>query len=294
MSTPCYICPRECAVQRSKGEIGFCGQSDKMLVSRIALHPYEEPPISGTRGSGTVFFCGCSLGCVFCQNKDISRGTPIGTEYSPAKLAEKMLELEHMGAHNINLVTAAHFVPEVAQTLKIAKKTLKIPVVYNSSGYEKAETLRCLEGLVDVYLPDFKYFSAELSEKYSAAPDYADVATEALKEMYRQVRECTYDNSGMLTRGMIVRHLVLPSHREDSKKVLHHLADILPTNRILLSLMSQYTPDFALDSPHRELHRRLTSFEYKSVADTAIELGFDGFFQERSSATKNYTPDFKK
>ncbi len=292
MSNECYICPRRCGARRTDGEMGICGQGEEMRVSRIALHPYEEPPISGSRGSGTIFFCGCSLGCVFCQNKDISRGTPVGTVYTPLKLAECMLELESMGAHNINLVTSAHFLPKIVQTLKIARKGLKIPVVYNSSGYESAEALRELEGLVDVYLPDFKYYSSELSAKYSFAPDYAEVATKALMEMYRQVGECTYGADGMLKRGMIIRHLVLPTHRDDSKRVLEHLSTILPTDKILLSLMSQYTPDFALDCEHRELHRRLTSFEYSSVADVALKLGFDGFFQERSSAKKDYTPKF--
>ena len=294
MTQGCFICPRECGAKRELGEIGVCGQSDKMLVSRIALHPYEEPPISGTKGSGTVFFCGCSLGCVFCQNKDISRSGAIGEELTPMELADKMLWLEESGAHNINLVTAAHFVPNVAEALRIARASLRIPVVYNSSGYEKAETLKLLDGLVDVYMPDFKYFSPNLAKKYSNAPDYAEVATAALGEMYRQVGECVFDENGLLLRGMIVRHLVLPSSREDSKSVLRHLASILPTDKILLSLMSQYTPDFALDCEHKELHRRLTSFEYSSVADVALELGFDGFFQKRSSATKKFTPDFNK
>ena len=294
MTQGCFICPRECGVKRELGEIGVCGQSDKMLVSRIALHPFEEPPISGTKGSGTVFFCGCSLGCVFCQNKDISRSGAIGEEISPMELADKMLGLEKSGAHNINLVTAAHFVPNVAEALRIARASLRIPVVYNSSGYEKVETLKLLDGLVDVYMPDFKYFSPNLAKKYSNAPDYAEVATAALGEMYRQVGECVFDENGLLLRGMIVRHLVLPSSREDSKSVLRHLASILPTDKILLSLMNQYTPDFALDCEHKELHRRLTSFEYSSVADVALELGFDGFFQKRSSATKKFTPDFDK
>jgi putative pyruvate formate lyase activating enzyme len=218
----------------------------------------------------------------------------MGTEYSPLTLAEKMLELEEMGAHNINLVTAAHFAPTVAKALETARKKLKIPVVYNSSGYEKAQTLRTLDGLVDVYLPDFKYFSSELSQKFSNAPDYADVATAALSEMYRQVGNIRYGEDGMLVRGMIVRHLVLPSHRDDSIAVLKHLTSFLPTDGILLSLMSQYTPDFASDCEYRELHRRLTSFEYKSVASVAESLGFDGFFQELSSATKKYTPNFNE
>ena len=263
-----------------------------MRISRIALHPYEEPPISGKNGSGTIFFCGCSLGCVFCQNRSISRGESEGRIYTPEQLGEAMLELERQGATNINLVTPTHFVFGIREALMSVRDALTVPVVYNTSGYELVESLRLLEGLVDVYMPDFKYVSPKLSADYSHAPDYNCVAVRALAEMYRQVGEYRYGEDGTLKRGMIVRHLVLPSCRADSIQVLHTLADILPTDKILISLMSQYTPDFALDSPHKNLHRRLTRFEYDSVAEVALTLGFDGFMQGRSSATSVYTPDF--
>ncbi|MBQ9113132.1 MAG: radical SAM protein [Clostridia bacterium] len=290
----CYLCPRRCGAARGAGETGACGESFDMRISRIALHPYEEPPISGRNGSGTVFFCGCSLRCVFCQNRDISRGRSAGKVYTPEALGEAMLSLEKQGATNINLVTPTHFAHEVAQALRAVKDKLSIPVVYNTSGYETVETLRMLEGLVDIYMPDFKYMSAELAGDYSSAPDYGEVAEAAVTEMYRQVGRYVYADDGTLKRGLLVRHLVLPGCRADSMAVLRRLAEILPTDGILLSLMSQYTPDFALDCPHKNLRRRLTRFEYDSVAGTAISLGFDGFMQSRSSAVKDYTPNFEK
>lgn len=289
----CFLCPRECGARRGAGETGICGQEKNMRISRIALHPYEEPPISGKNGSGTVFFCGCSLRCVFCQNKDISRGTVIGKEYSPEELAEEFLQLQAEGATNINLVTPTHFTNSVAKALRIAKPHLNIPVVYNTSGYEKVSTLRLLEGLVDIYLPDLKYASSALAKRYSSAPDYPSVAINALKEMFRQVGKYQYAEDGTLKRGLLVRHLVLPSCRKDSIEVLKMLADALPVSDMLLSLMSQYTPDFALDCPYTELHRRLTSFEYESVTKQALALGFDGFIQSRTSAVSDYTPQFK-
>ena len=290
----CYLCPRKCGVRRGVGERGACGESYDMRISRIALHPYEEPPVSGKNGSGTIFFCGCSLGCVFCQNRSISRGESEGSIYTPEQLGEAMLELERQGATNINLVTPTHFVLGIREALMSVRDALTVPVVYNTSGYELVESLRLLEGLVDVYMPDFKYVSPKLSADYSHAPDYNCVAVRALAEMYRQVGAYEYGEDGTLKRGMIVRHLVLPSCRADSIQVLHTLADVLPTDKILLSLMSQYTPDFAMDSPHKNLHRRLTRFEYDSVAEVAVALGFDGFMQGRSSATSVYTPDFAK
>ncbi len=288
----CRDCPRECGVDRKAGELGFCAQGSEMRVSRIALHPYEEPPISGEHGSGTVFFCGCSLRCVFCQNRDISRSSDKGELYSPEALAEKMYALEAMGASNINLVTPTHFSGKVVKTLEIARKRLSVPVVYNTSGYERVETLRRLDGLVDIYLPDLKYASGEVAGLYSSAPDYPSVAEAALKEMYRQVGECEFFENGTLKKGMIVRHLVLPSHRKDSMEVLRTLARILPVDKILLSLMSQYTPLFARDCEYKNLHRRLTRFEYESVKDLADLLGFDGFVQDFSSASEAYTPKF--
>lgn len=289
----CRMCPRECGVDRTRGESGVCGAGEAAVVSRIALHPYEEPVICGERGAGTIFFSGCSLGCVYCQNKEISRGESRGEEYSAQGLAEAMLSLEREGASCIDLVTPTHYAHVIVPALKIARRTLSVPVVYNTSGYERVETLKELEGLVDVYMPDFKYASSELAKKYSSAPDYPAVAAEALREMYRQVGACEYGEDGMLKRGIIVRHLVLPGARKDSIEVLKTVAGAVPAGDVLLSLMSQYTPDFALDTPYGELHRRITKFEYDSVLRVAEELGFDGFMQYPSSASSKYTPDFK-
>lgn len=290
----CYLCPRMCGVDRAANGRGVCRQGDTVRISRAALHMFEEPPISGTRGSGTVFFSGCSLRCVFCQNRDISRGEDIGSPVSASELADIFLRLEAEGAHNINLVTPTHFANGIITALELVKPRLSIPVVYNTSGYERVETLRGFEGLVDIYLPDFKYASRELAAKYSAAPDYPDVALSALSEMFRQVGEYSYGKDGMLKNGLVVRHLILPSGRRDSMEVLRLLSELLPVHDILLSLMSQYTPEFADDCQYSELRRRLTSFEYDSVLKYAEELGFDGFMQGREAATTVYTPDFGK
>lgn len=288
----CMLCPRACGAQRDNGELGICGQTDKMKIARISLHRFEEPPVSGMLGSGTVFFCGCALGCVFCQNRDISREGTVGDFYTPQELADAIVELQEMGAANINLVTPTHFSDGVIDALKIAKPKLNIPVLYNTSGYERVETLRRYEGLIDIYMPDFKYMSKENAALYSSAPDYPEVAVAALLEMYRQVGACKYSEGGMLVRGMLVRHLVLPGCRKDSLDVLSVLVKILPKEDILVSIMSQYTPDFAMDCTHKNLHRRLTRFEYESVTDFAATLGINGFTQELSSAKKDYTPDF--
>ena len=288
----CNLCPRACGQDRAKKH-GFCASPEDASVSRVSLHMWEEPPISGERGSGTIFFSGCNLRCVFCQNKAISRGDADAKIYGVYALTELMLKVEAMGAHNINLVTPSHFVLPIARALDKIKPKLSIPVVYNSSGYELVSTLKMLDGLVDVYLPDFKYSSGELSQKYSSAPDYPEIAVAALTEMYRQVGAVSFDERGILLRGMIVRHLVLPANRKDSIAVLDTLAKLLPIKDIRLSLMSQYTPEFAKDSEYKELHRRVTSFEYNSVLDHALSLGFEGYFQHRSSATADYTPNFK-
>ena len=292
----CNLCPRECNIDRSGDKRGYCGEGDTLRVARIAPHHFEEPVISGTRGSGAVFFSGCSLGCVFCQNKDISRRGGSGREMSSKDLRDAILDLQESGVHNINLVTPTHFVHKLVPILMDMRShnELSIPVVYNTSGYEKVETLKDLDGLVDIYMPDLKYFSAELAKKYSAASNYPDVALRAIKEMLSQVGSYEFSASepSVLKRGLIVRHLVLPSHRADSIAVLEELAKAIPAEDILLSLMSQYTPDFALDTPYRELHRRITSFEYSSVVKRAEELGFEGFIQEKSSAVSDFTPDF--
>jgi len=287
----CHLCPRECGTDRVT-TLGFCGQPKEIRIAKATLHRFEEPPISGTRGSGTVFFFGCSLRCEFCQNKKISRATSDGRSVTPSELAEIFFSLEREGAHNINLVTPTHFSDGVREALLLAKPHLTIPVVYNTSGYERVEVLRRLEGLVDIYLPDFKYISPALSEKYSSAPDYAEICERSLLEMFRQVGRFAMNADGLLVRGVMVRHLVLPSARKDSIAVLDRLASLLPKNEFLLSLMSQYTPEFATDSPYRELHRRLTAFEYDSVLAHAQELGFLGFMQGRASASSKYTPEF--
>jgi putative pyruvate formate lyase activating enzyme len=291
----CNICPRKCGADREKN-LGFCRAPKEIMLARAALHHFEEPPISGRNGSGTVFFSGCSLRCVFCQNKDISRRGGVGKEISDAELAERMLELQDSGVHNVNLVTAAHFVHRVAPILERLKKSgeLRIPVVYNSSGYESLETLRRLDGLIDIYMPDLKYFSSKLSGEYSSAPDYYEVASRAICEMHRQVGKYEYleNEPDILKSGLIVRHLVLPGCREDSIAVLEHLSALLPADDILLSLMSQYTPEFATDTPYKNLHRRVTTFEYSSVVKRAEELGFDGFVQDKRSASSSFTPDF--
>lgn len=289
----CYLCPRMCGADRDKGERGVCGQSAEIRISRAALHMFEEPPISGERGSGTVFFSGCPLRCVFCQNMDISRGENVGRAVTPEELAEIFLRLEGEGAHNINLVTPTHFANGIAEALRIAKPRLSIPVVWNTSGYERVETLRLFEGLVDIYLPDLKYASSELAAKYSSAPNYTEVAKAALTEMYRQVGRYRYGEDGMLLGGVVVRHLILPACRQDSMAVLDILASSLPTDGILLSLMSQYTPEF-YRGELSNLKRRVTTFEYNSVLDRAVALGFDGFMQGRGSASSKYTPAFEK
>lgn len=290
----CELCPRNCYVDRNAGKTGFCGQSADMRVARYGLHFFEEPPISGTRGSGTVFFSGCSLRCVFCQNRDISRGDVLGKKISVADLCDIMLELQERGAHNINFVTPTHFTDKIRDSLLLVKDKLSIPVVWNSSGYEKVEVLQTLQGLIDIYMPDFKYMSSELGKKYSSAEDYSKVATDALCEMYRQVGEYNYGDDGMLKKGLLVRHLVLPGERKDSFAVLEHLSSILQADKILLSVMSQYTPEFAMDCEYKNLHRRVTSFEYSSVVELSEKLGFEGFVQGKASATSNYTPDFKE
>ena len=290
----CNLCPRLCGALREEGQLGFCAQGGKVRVARSGLHFYEEPVISGKRGSGTIFFSGCSLRCVFCQNKAISRADERGKEVDADGLCEIMLSLKEQGAHNINLVTPTHFADKIAKALIKVKDKLEIPVVYNTSGYERAETLEMLDGLVDVYMPDFKYFSGELAGSYSSAPDYFEVCSKAILEMFRQVGKYELDSDGMMRRGLLVRHLVLPACRRDSIEVFERLARLLPPSEILVSVMSQYTPEFAIGCGYKNLERRVTQFEYSSVTDEVLKLGFDGFFQGRSSASSVYTPDFNK
>ncbi len=290
----CNICPRGCNIDRTTLK-GYCGEGDKIRIARIAPHHFEEPPISHVNGSGTVFFSGCNMRCVYCQNRDISRNG-VGKEYTEKELIEAIIKLQESGVHNLNLVTPTHFADKIAKILAEmkSKNLLSIPVVYNTSGYESIEALKALDGLVDIYMPDVKYFSSELSSKYSGAPDYFEIAILAIEEMLRQRGKYRYfeSNPSLLESGVLIRHLVLPSHRKDSLEIINRIAERIDPSLVLLSIMSQYTPDFALDTPYPELHRRITSFEYSSVCDRAASLGFVGFTQSRSSASSIYTPDF--
>ncbi len=291
MNQPCFQCPRRCGNQRTVGSSGFCRMPSDICVARCAPHLWEEPPISGTRGSGTVFFTGCNLRCVFCQNAVISHEHK-GEVVTADELIRMMQSLAEQGVHNINLVTPSHYTEQLIPILEKIKPRLQIPIVWNSSGYESVCTLRHLEGLVDIYLPDYKYMSSELAASYSKAPDYEEIATNAVLEMYRQVGKPVFDETGLMKKGLIVRHLILPGCRKDSMEVVRHLAQILPADGFKLSLMRQYTPEFASHTPFKNLHRRLTDFEYTSVVDEALRLGLDGYTQGKDSATAQFTPDF--
>lgn len=291
MLKECHLCPRNCGVDRLAGQKGFCGVDAGIMVARAALHMWEEPCISGKEGSGAVFFSGCSLGCAFCQNRTISKGQS-GKVITVEHLAELFLELQGQKANNINLVTAGHFLPQVREALILAKEQgLTIPVVYNSSGYEKAEMLRYLEGLVDIYLPDLKYLEADLAGKYSHAKDYPEVAMKALEEMVRQVRTPEFDERGMMKKGVIVRHLLLPGHVRNSKKVLEYLYGTYG-DQIYISLMNQYTPMPAMkDDP--QLSRKVTDREYDRLLDHAISFGVTNcFIQEGETAKESFIPEF--
>lgn len=291
MLKECHLCPRNCGVDRLAGQKGFCGVDAGIMVARAALHMWEEPCISGKEGSGAVFFSGCSLGCAFCQNRTISKGQS-GKVITVEHLAELFLDLQGQKANNINLVTAGHFLPQVREALILAKERgLTIPVVYNSSGYEKAEMLRYLDGLVDIYLPDLKYLEADLAGKYSHAKDYPETATEALKEMVRQIGAPEFDERGMMKKGVIVRHLLLPGHVRNSKKVLEYLYGTYG-DQIYISLMNQYTPMPAMkDDP--QLSRKVTDREYDRLLDHAISLGVTNcFIQEGETAKESFIPEF--
>lgn len=286
----CSLCPRNCEADRSQKN-GFCKSGKLSVVARADLHMWEEPCISGTRGSGTVFFSGCALRCVFCQNHVISH-TPFGSEISDESLSRIFLELQSRGAHNINLVNPTHFTENILRALDMVRGKLNIPVVYNTGGYEKAETVRLLSGYVDIFLPDLKYVSPEISGKYSSARNYFEYAKDALCEMFHQAGYPKFDSDGMMTSGVLVRHLVLPSNVEESKKVIDHLAENYDTEKLYLSLMCQYFPTHkAFEYP--EIARRLTTLEYQKVLKHAESRGIThGFYQQRSSAKEEYVPQF--
>lgn len=309
----CTLCPRNCHADRLAGQTGFCQQTARLKIGRAMLHHWEEPCLSGTAGSGAVFFSGCPLRCAYCQNRRISF-EEAGSEIAPGRLAEVFLQLQEQGAHNINLVTPTHFVPLLVPALETAKKAgLFIPVVYNTSSYEKVSTLRLLEGLVDIYLPDLKYVSSSLSARLSHAPDYFDAASAAIAEMVRQVGDPVFsspqktllgaaemnalcdegtDASYLMQRGVIVRHLALPGQRRDSCRVLRYLHETYQ-NHIYISLMNQYTPMPGLPDDLPFLKRRLTAREYAFLTDYAIDLGIEnGFLQEGGTAKDSFIPEF--
>ena len=309
----CTLCPRKCLVDRRADSrslnAGVCGQSDKIKIARAALHYWEEPCISGKNGSGAVFFSGCSLKCVFCQNRDISAGG-FGKEISIERLADIFLELQEKGAENINLVTPTHFIPQIRAALDRVRDGLKIPVVYNSSGYENAESLKLLEGYVDIYLPDFKYADRKLAAELSKAGDYPERAIQAIDEMVRQVMEihksggshtegiCSFDDRGMMRHGVIIRHLVLPGHVRNSKAALRLLYERY-NNMLYYSIMNQYTPPTdetilaKLSTDFPELTRKLTGREYEKTIDYALDLGItSAYIQEGGTASESFIPPF--
>lgn len=285
----CSICPRFCGADRNGKRGGFCRSAEKAAVTRAAPHFGEEPCISGTRGSGTVFFSGCNLRCVFCQNHEISRGG-VGQELDAAGLRELFVRLRDKGVHNINLVTPTHFSRVIAEALSGLK--LGIPVVWNSSGYDSVETLRMLDGLVQIYMPDYKYSDPVLAGRYSSAEDYPRVALEAIREMYRQTGPFVMDEDGILRSGVLIRHLILPGNPENSLRCIDAVEDNLPADKILFSLMSQYTPMPGLES-FPELCRRISAEEYERVSSYLefSDISY-GYTQSPESATDEMIPDF--
>ena len=299
----CTLCPRSCRVNRLAGRIGYCNVTADLFAARAALYYHEEPVISGSRGSGAVFFAGCNMGCVFCQNYAIAKAMT-GTQLSSGRLTEIFLSLQEQGAHNINLITAEHFLPQVIRSLRDAKdQGLTLPVVYNTGTYERVEAIQALEGLVDVWLPDFKYISPRLSLAYSHTPDYFQYASKALQEMVRQCPEPLFSDGShtldapddaddpLMVRGVLVRHLVLPGNTQDSMDILKYLHDTYG-DQIFISIMNQYTPmPQVKDDP--DLGRKLSSEEYEKVVDYAISLGItNGFIQEEGTASRRYIPAF--
>lgn len=287
----CLLCPRKCGINRSTGQTGVCGVSSEIKVARAALHYWEEPCISGKRGSGAVFFSGCSLHCVFCQNREISDGKE-GKVISKERLSDIFMELADKGANNINLVTPGQYIPDIVWAVNEAKsRGMKLPIIYNTSGYENVTELKLLEGIVDVYLPDFKYMDSTLSARYSRAKDYPSVAKQALSEMVRQQPDVVIDNAtGLIQKGVIVRQLLLPGHVNDAKAVLKYLYDTYH-DHVYISMMSQFTPIALKDYP--EINRTVTRREYERLVDYALEIGItNAFIQEGDVAKDSFIPAF--
>lgn len=287
----CLLCPRKCGINRSTGQTGICGVSSEIKVARAALHYWEEPCISGKRGSGAVFFSGCSLHCVFCQNREISDGKE-GKVISKERLSDIFIELAGKGANNINLVTPGQYIPDIVWAVNDAKsRGMKLPIIYNTSGYENVTELKLLEGIVDVYLPDFKYMDSTLSAMYSRAKDYPSVAKQALSEMVRQQPDVVIDDAtGLIQKGVIVRQLLLPGHVNDAKAVLKYLYDTY-RDHVYISMMSQFTPIALKDYP--EINRTVTKREYERLVNYALEIGItNAFIQEGDVAKDSFIPAF--
>ncbi|MGA2506376.1 MAG: radical SAM protein [Chitinispirillaceae bacterium] len=293
IASSCALCPRKCGVNRLMSETGFCGAPGGLVISSIFPHHGEEPPISGKGGSGTVFFTYCTLKCLFCQNYQLSHLAE-GVPYTPSELAEKMLGLQNMGCHNINLVTPTHFLPWILKALKEASRNgLTVPIVYNCGGYELASVMSLLAGIVDLYLPDMKYGSNAEAKRYSSAPDYVDINRTAVREMFRQVGPLRLDNNGIAFRGLCIRHLVLPEDEAGTMDIFDFLTSTFDSHDLYISLMAQYRPLYRAEE-FPEINRTVTFEEYEPLRQKFIEAGFSGFYQEILKMDKNFVIDFKK
>lgn len=289
----CEICPHKCKIDRTKNQIGRCKSKDTVKIALASIHNFEEPCISGEKGSGTVFFSNCNLSCDFCQNYEISQ-QGLGKEISIKRLAEIFLEQQSKEANNINLVSPTSYAIQIIEAIKIAKsKGLKIPIIYNTNGYENIETIKLLDGYIDVYLPDLKYAENDLAKKYSKIENYFEIATNAIKEMYKQVRENEYDENGLIKKGIIIRHLILPNHTENSKKVLKWINDNMPKN-ITVSVMAQYFPTYKAKNIE-DINRKITKNEYKKIENYLYSLNLEnGYIQEIGNNEEIYVPKWGK
>lgn len=288
----CEICPHKCKIDRTKNQVGRCKSKETVKVALATIHNFEEPCISGRNGSGTVFFSNCNLSCEFCQNYEISQ-QGLGKEISIERLAEIFIEQQLRGADNINLVSPTSYAVQIIEAIKIAKNNgLKIPIIYNTNGYENIETLKLLEGYIDIYLPDLKYAENDLAKKYSKIENYFEIATSAIKEMYRQVEKNEYDENGIIKAGIIIRHLILPNHTENSKKVLKWIAENMPKN-ITVSVMAQYFPTYKAKEI-KDINRKITKYEYQKIENYLYSLDLEnGYIQEMGNNEEIYVPKWE-
>lgn len=288
----CEICPHKCKIDRTKNQVGRCKSKDTVKVALASIHNFEEPCISGRNGSGTVFFSNCNLSCEFCQNYEISQ-QGVGKEISIERLAEIFIEQQSRGADNINLVSPTSYAVQIIEAIKIAKNNgLKIPIIYNTNGYENIETLKLLEGYIDIYLPDLKYAENDLAKKYSKIENYFEIATSAIKEMYRQVGKNEYDENGIIKAGIIIRHLILPNHTENSKKVLKWIVENMPKN-ITVSVMAQYFPTYKAKEI-KDINRKITKYEYQKIENYLYSLDLEnGYIQEMGNNEEIYVPKWE-